>query len=259
MKEWKIKKESPFPKLKNPVMIEGLPGIGNVGKVAADFLIEELGAKKMCSFESNCLPHSVFVNEESLVELPGIYVYYKKLPKRDVLFLAGDSQPINERSTYTFSEFVLDLLKSLKGKEVITLGGIGLNAIPKKPKVYCTGTSKKIVKAYSENAEVDSKIYGTVGPIIGVSGVLLGIAMRKKMSGVSFLAETYGHPMYLGIRGARQIVQILSKEFSMNVDVKELDKEIKILESEEEAKRSSSLDLKKSTRGMKSEHASYIG
>ena len=259
MNEWKIRKSMKFPSFKNPVMIEGLPGIGNVGKVAADFLIEELDAKKLCSFESNCLPHSVFVREDNLVELPGIYLYYKKLAERDVLFLAGDSQPVSESSTYTFSESVLDLLKQLKGRDVVTLGGIGLNSIPKKPKVYCTGTSKKIVEAYSKGSDVDLKIYGTVGPIIGVSGLLLGIALRKKMNGISFLAETYGHPMYLGIRGARQIVRVLSKKFSMSVDIKELDREIKILESEED-KKTGVLDLKKSRRGMKAEpDSSYIG
>ena len=31
-----------MPKMKNPILIEGLPGIGNVGKIAIDFMIDEL-------------------------------------------------------------------------------------------------------------------------------------------------------------------------------------------------------------------------
>ena len=38
---FKIKKIS-RPKLKNPILIEGLPGMGNVGKIAVDFMIENL-------------------------------------------------------------------------------------------------------------------------------------------------------------------------------------------------------------------------
>ena len=37
-KRWVIKKLKDL-KLKNPVMIEGLPGMGNVGKITIDFII----------------------------------------------------------------------------------------------------------------------------------------------------------------------------------------------------------------------------
>ena len=76
---WKVKAFRKLPKLKNPVLIEGLPGIGNVGKVAVDFMIEDLNAEKCCDFSSYSLPPSVFVNEKSLVELPTIEMYYKKI------------------------------------------------------------------------------------------------------------------------------------------------------------------------------------
>ena len=106
MNSWKatshVKK---LPKLNKPVLIEGLPGIGNVGKVAVDFLIEELKAKKLYTLFSYTLPHSVFVNEKNLVELPDITMYYKQRKgKKDLLFLTGDVQPIDEVSSYQFSE-----------------------------------------------------------------------------------------------------------------------------------------------------------
>jgi len=45
---WEITKTvKKMPKLKKPILIEGLPGIGNVGKVAVDFMIDELKAKKL--------------------------------------------------------------------------------------------------------------------------------------------------------------------------------------------------------------------
>ncbi len=33
------------PKLDNPIFIEGLPGVGNIGRVAAGYLVEDLKAK----------------------------------------------------------------------------------------------------------------------------------------------------------------------------------------------------------------------
>ena len=207
-----------LPKLKSPVLIEGMPGIGNVGKVAMDFIIEETKAEKIYDIFSYDLPHSVFINEDNLIELPTISMYFKKSKKADLLFLAGDVQPVNERSCYEFSEEMLDIFMKFGGKELITLGGIGLPVVPKKPKVYCTGNSKEMIKRYCEGTGVESRLYGIVGPIMGVSGVLLGLAKRRKMPAISLLAETYGHPMYLGIKGAREIVDVLNKKLQMELN-----------------------------------------
>ncbi len=229
---WKIMQFGKTPKLNKPIFIEGLPGIGNVGKVAVDFLIDELKAKKLYEVTSYTFPHSVFVNEDNLVELPIVEVFYKQFKgKRDLLLLGGDVQPIDEISSYEFSEKILDIVEKFNGTEVITLGGIGLVEIPKKPKVYCTGNSKKIIEKY-RNEVVSNKLYGIVGPIVGVSGLLLGLASRRNIEAISFLAETYGHPMYLGIKGAKEILKVLDKKLNLNIDINKLDKEIKDIESE---------------------------
>lgn len=44
------------PELKNPILIEGLPGVGNVGKLAAEHLIDEIGAKKFADIYSTDFP-----------------------------------------------------------------------------------------------------------------------------------------------------------------------------------------------------------
>ena len=233
MSTWKIDQIGKRPHLKNPILIEGLPGIGNVGKVAVDFLIDELKAKKLYEITSYTFPHSVFVNEDNLVELPMIDIYYKKFGNKnhDLILLGGDVQPIDEVSSYEFSEKVLNIAEQFKSMEVITLGGIGLAEIPKKPKVYCTGNSKKINQKY-KNSMVNDKLYGVVGPIVGVSGLLVGLAKRRNMDAISFLAETYGHPMYLGIKGAMEILKFLDKKLNLNVNMKRLNEEVKEIEED---------------------------
>ncbi len=229
---WKIEKVGNSPKLNNPVLIEGLPGIGNVGKVAVDFLVDELKAKKIYEFFSYSFPHTVFVNEDNLVELPKIELYFKKMKKQDLLFLAGDLQPTDEVSCFEFSEVVLDLCKKLGCREVITLGGIGLGEAPKEPKVYCTANNKKIISKYMKGTKVRNDIYGVVGPIIGVSGVMVGLATKKDMEGIALLAETLGHPMYLGITGAKEILTVLNSKLSLSLDLKEIENEIMQIEKE---------------------------
>ena len=261
--KWIIKKCGKKPKLNKPILIEGLPGIGNVGKVTVDFMIDELKAKKLYEITSYAFPHSVFVNEENLVELPKIELYYKKVNGNDLLLLAGDVQPIDEESSYEFSDKILDIAQEFKTKEIITLGGIGLSSIPKKPKVFCTANSKKIIKKYNHK-QLNGKIYGVVGPIVGVSGLLLGLAVQRDIEAIAFLAETYSHPMYLGVKGAREILKILNNKLKLNITVNKLEKEIDEIESELLKKTNDLEDISKQKafkrlKGKIGSEANYIG
>ena len=105
------------PKLKNPILIEGLPGMGNVGKIAVDFMIEHMQAKKFLEISSHNFPNSVFVNEENLIELPKIGMYYKNTKDRSIMFLAGDVQPTDEKSCYAFCEEVLNVIEKYHAKD----------------------------------------------------------------------------------------------------------------------------------------------
>jgi len=251
---WEIKKIKQISKIKNPVFIEGLPGIGNVGKVAVDFIIDETKAKKIFEISSYDMPHSVFVNEDNMVELPKIELYYKNIKGRDILLLTGDVQPIDERSCYELCDEILDLIQKYKTKEIITLGGIGLHKVPKEPHVFCTGNSRKLITKYKNGTSLKNKVYGVVGPIVGVSGLLLGLAERRKIDAISLLAETYGHPLFLGVKGAKEILKILNKKLELNINLKDLDKEIKELGTDLLAK-----SALKSSKKIKKPGVDYIG
>ena len=229
---WEFKLIGKKPKLKNPILLEGLPGIGNIGKVAVDFIIEEVNAKKLYEVTSFSFPHSVFVNEENLIEMPVIEVFYAKRKKQDLILLSGDIQPMDEKSCYEFCHLLLSKFEGLKGKEIITIGGIGLQDVPKTPKVYCTGNNKKIIDKYKKDTKLNNNIYGVVGPIVGVTGLLLGLAGKKKIPAIALLAETIGHPMYLGIKGSREVLKVLDKKLDLGIDLNKLDSEIKDLEKE---------------------------
>ena len=120
-KMFKIKKLEK-PKLNNTILIEGLPGMGNVGKIAVDFMIESIKAKKFIEIKSNSFPNSVFVNEQNLIELPKIELFYKNVKNQSFVFLGGDVQPMDENGCYNFCEEILNLFEEMDGKEVITIG-----------------------------------------------------------------------------------------------------------------------------------------
>lgn len=236
--QWEITQEvKTLPKLNNPLLLEGLPGIGNVGKIVTDFLVEELKAVKLYSFFSHKFPHSIFVNEQNLVEMPKLELHYKKFngnsQKRDLLILTGDIQPIDEESCYSFCEEIIRIAKEFQCLEIVTTGGIGLQSIPDKPRVFCTGNDVALLKEYAKkDLAVEKNIFGIVGPIVGVSGILIGLGKKRHLKGVALLAETFGHPLYLGIKGAKEILRVLDQKFQYHVDFKRMSKEILEVEKE---------------------------
>lgn len=234
MAQWETTTHTKKPRLHHPVFIEGLPGIGNVGKIAIDFLVDDLKATKLYSFFSHKFPHTVFINDDNLVEMPRLELYFRKGhgTQRDLLLLTGDIQPIDEESCYTFCEEVLRIVKEFHCSEMITTGGIGLQHIPEKARVFCTGNDKALYQEYVRLLPVEKSIFGVVGPIFGVSGTLLGLGKKRGIPGVALLAETFGHPMYLGVKGAQEILKVLEIKLKLGIDLKKMNKEIIHLEQE---------------------------
>lgn len=213
------------------VFIEGLPGIGNVGKIAVDFLIDKTKSVKIINIGSDTYPPSVYINENNLVELPEVAVYYKKIKNNHIYFLSGDVQPFDERPCFEFTNALLVMIRKLGVQEIITIGGIGMREIPQKPKVYVTSSTAAFLEEMKKY-KVKTKIYGVVGPIIGVTGLLVGLSKQYKIKAAALLAETYAHPMYMGIKGAREVLQVLKDRYGFVINLADLDNEIKAIEKE---------------------------
>lgn len=267
MTEWIIKKEfNQDIKLNDPVLIGGLPGIGNVGKLAVDYMIDELKPILLYNIHSHLFPNSVFINEKNIIELPQISIYaIKSKGPRDLLLLAGDVQPVDEESSYKFCNKILDLAHEFGCKEVLTLGGIGLPAASKNPRIFGAATDENIIQRYqSMDGQIDFK-KNKASTIVGAAGLLLGLSQLRNWSGASMLVETFGHRYHLGLREAKQLLVSIDKLFTLQMDLSSLDKEIKRAEKaakenpeEGEEGQAFSKSIKR-LGGTGKEDTSYIG
>jgi hypothetical protein len=222
---WNLKRGK-LPEFSHPILISGLPGIGNVGKIVVDYLSDQLKAKEIISFESDSMPNSVIIKEDNLVDLPSIKLYHKAIAGKSILILNGNYQPIDERSCYEFCELMLKEAKEWKVEQIITLGGIGLNELAQDPIIYITGNSKANIEGFMKKTDLNPNIYGIVGPIMGVSGVLVGLSRNHGMDAVSLLGETLAHPFYFGLKPARKMLKLLDAKYSLNLDFGKIDAEI---------------------------------
>lgn len=225
-----VKKIGKMPKLTNPILIEGLPGIGNVGKLAVEHLIDTIEAKKFAEIYSKDFPPQVFINPNGTIELVKNEFYYWKSEKEnqhDLVLLTGDYQGLSSRGQYELVEQILNVCEELNVKELYTLGGYGLGHDIKKPQVLCATTHKSLVKEMKKHGAVFKK-NEPGGGIVGASGLLLGLGKLRKLKGTCFMGETPGY--LVDPKSAKAVLKILMNITNIEIDLSALEDKAKEIE-----------------------------
>lgn len=257
------------PKLKNPIFVLGLPGIGHVGRISAGYLVEELKAKKFAELLSSHFMHYVLLQQTSSVHVLKNEFYYwkaKNKGQRDLILLIGDSQSIDPEGHYEIVNEILNFLKKLGAKEMITLGGLGVGEAKEKPKVIGAVSDDGLQKKY-KNLGIEFDAGNKVGTIVGASGLLLGLGKYYGIKGICLLGETTGYPILPDPKAAEEVLKVLMKILNVKLDISKLDKRIK--EMEEFIKKIEEMQRKAITQMMQQqlpkpekpgkEELSYIG
>lgn len=240
-------------KPKSAILIEGLPGIGNVGKIAVDYLIDKLEAQNLYDLYSQYMPNYVMIEEDNTAYLPKMSIYHQKINETDYFFLVGDFQPENPEGVFKLCECITEFCQKNNINKVITTGGIGLEATPEKQKLYVTGNSTEFIEEF-KSSTISNKIYNVVGPIIGVSGILLGTTKHQNINAISLLVQTIADPYSLDYLGAKKILRAIDKKYELNLNYRKLNKLVK--EHDEESEHDLK-ELKKLKTGK--QETNYIG
>jgi len=220
MRETTIKEVTKI-EIKNPVLIEGLPGLGMVGGIAVNFLVKQLKAKKIAELYSPHFPYYVLVNKKGNVRLlRGVFSVWKNKSGEDLIFLTGDSQAQTIEGQYDVADCILRFARKKKVKTIITIGGYRKEA-ENTPKVIAVSTNPSLLEI-AIRAEAIASFAGN--PIVGTAGLLLGMAKFEKIDALCLLGETRG---YLpDPKAAKSILAVLQRILGIEVDLTELDKEI---------------------------------
>ncbi|MCL4346573.1 MAG: proteasome assembly chaperone family protein, partial [Candidatus Thermoplasmatota archaeon] len=205
------------PQLRDPIFIEGLPGVGNVGKLAAEHLIDQLKAVKFAEIISKYFPPQVLVKDDGLIKLVSNEFYYVKRPdnSNDIIFLVGDYQGISAKSLHLLSDRVLSFISEFGVRRIFTLGGYGIGKMIEKPRVLGAATDLELVEEMKALGVVFSK--GEPGSgIVGASGLLLGLGMNYGMRSVCLMGETSGY--LADPRAAEAVLNVLVKVVEVKID-----------------------------------------
>jgi len=214
---------------KNLILVEGLPGLGMVGRIAIRYLAKQLKAEKFALLYSHHFPYYVIVSKNGNVRLlRGEFHYWKNPKGNDLILLTGDSQAQTIEGQYEIAEAILDFAKKYKVETIITLGGYR-KEVGETPKVIATATDGKTL---NEALKADISPSPPGNPIVGTAGLLVGMAKFRNIAALCLLGETRG---YLpDPRAAKSILISLQRMLKIAVSLNDLDKEIaksdKILE-----------------------------
>jgi proteasome assembly chaperone (PAC2) family protein len=206
------------PALENPIFVQGLPGFGNVGRIAAHLLVKYCEAKPFAELYSPFFPDYVSVSSKGICHLPRYDFYSAPIEKNNFIIMTGETQPSFDDvvSHYRICEEILNYVQKMKCRFIVTIGGVPISE--DKAQVYVAATSPRLATEFMEKG---AAIY-CKGRIVGGTGLTLALAKERGLEGVCVLGATTG---FKADRGAgftafKFLMKALGKEIKEGLEEK---------------------------------------
>ncbi|GAB3668581.1 proteasome assembly chaperone family protein [Halopiger thermotolerans] len=200
--------------LTEPVMIEGLPGVGLVGKIATDHIINQLDMRYFGDITGGELPPVALFEGPDPDVKPPIRLFADE--EHDVLALRSDV-PVSAVNTPTFAAELTVWLDELNTTPVYLSGFPSVQEPEAVPTVYGVTTGE------ADQMLADADITPPVGSgmISGPAGALLSHARDRGLDSLGLIVET--DPRYPDPQGARVLIdEGINPLTGLNVDTSPL-------------------------------------
>jgi len=208
------------PELDDPVLIEGLPGVGHVGKLAAEHLLEEFDGELVRRVYATEFPPQVNVDGDGVAELTCAEFHAVETDGADLLVLTGDHQAGSNAGHYTLTTTFLDISDSFGATRAYALGGVPTGELVEEYTVLGAVSDGDLVEGL-EDAGVEFRPDEPAGGIVGVSGLVLGLGGRRGFDAACLMGETSGY--LVDPKSARAVLEVLQALLDFDVDYETLE------------------------------------
>lgn len=221
---------SETPQLTDPVLIEGLPGIGFVANIAALHLITEFKAQKFAQIVSSSFQDFALITQSGFPRSPLNELYYVKRTDggRDIIVWYGNTQALTTRGQYELTGKVLDIVQDLGCRFVISVGGFKRDELKGPPSLYSAASDEVTLQ---EAMGLGTKLM--IGHIFGIAGLSVGLSKLRGMKSFAMLVDTMG--VSPDAAATRVALEALGRYLNLPVDLSGMDvaveKTKKLLES----------------------------
>ncbi|MBI3588592.1 proteasome assembly chaperone family protein [Candidatus Micrarchaeota archaeon] len=195
-------------KLKNPVIIEGFPGIGMIGTISSSFLAEKLDMKLIGYFSSPHFPPIAAIHDFKPVSPARIYAS----EKHNLIVLFSEFV-IPANIVFTLTEAITDYARKNKAAMIYSLAGVA------------SGTPDDKIYGIASTAEIGEKLKKEgielikEGATQGVSGVLIAECAAEKFPAANLMVQT-ANP--LDPKAAARLLDKVTTMLSLPVKTQEL-------------------------------------
>ncbi len=148
-------------KSKNPLVIAGFPGIGLVGNISCQHIIEELKMKYLGSIDSRYFP-PLAVLFNGIVYMP-VRIY--ESAEKEIVVVISDI-PIHPTASYDISKELSDWMQSINVRTVVSIAGIATPTGERR--VFGGASDAKMLDLIKNKTEIFQ-----VGTISGISGSIM--------------------------------------------------------------------------------------
>jgi uncharacterized protein (TIGR00162 family) len=207
------------PALDEPVLIEGLPGVGHVGKLAAEHLIEECESEPVARVYATDLPPQVTVGDDGVASLASAAFHAVRADGRDLLVLTGDHQAATNAGHYRLTDAFLDVAEDHGACRAFALGGVPTGELVEEHDVL-GAVSEAGLRDELEAAGVEFREDEPAGGIVGVSGLVLGLGGRRGLAAACLMGETSGY--LVDPKSARAVLETLTELLGFEVGYEDL-------------------------------------
>ncbi len=214
--------------LSKPIFVVGLPGVGLVGKLVAEHLIDELKAEKIMEVYSPHFPPQVLVNKNCTVRPVSNTVYYGKVNGSDILFLVGDHQSTTSQGHYELCSLYLDIAEEFGVPRIYTLGGYPTGKLTYEETVLGVANNIELIEEI-KNYGVEFRESEPSGGIVGASGLLVAFSQMRGIDAVCLMGMTPGYLM--DPKSAQSLLRVICKIFNIEVNMDSLEKKVEEMES----------------------------
>ena len=219
--DWKISKEEvPFHKY----MMLALPGVGNVGKLVVDTIVEKLPSTLIARIhQSELPPHAMMIS--GLLIPPHLGLYSVELDdETNILFVCGENQPMTASGQYELSMSIIEIAKSLNTELLMVLAGLSSEAGSEEVHLVL---SDDLTKSKIEEMGIPISIDEPKGGVIGVAGLVSSMSSIKSVNSCCIVAETFGTSV--DMVAAERLKLQLEKWFNIDLPIN-IDETSKLVE-----------------------------
>ncbi|MGQ9596823.1 MAG: PAC2 family protein [Thermoproteota archaeon] len=204
----------------NPVVIIGLPGLGRIGRIVSGYLIKKLDTSLIGILTSPYFSNQVIVSRNGIARISAMKIYLsrKAFNGSSLLIITADEHLENIWGEYDVAIKLLKFLIKRNVKLIVTIGGHVSSTEPKRTIGFASNKQllRELEEAGCRKAEV-----GT--PVVGLSGIILGISNIMGVNAVCVLGETTS--VRPDAEGAREVLNVLNKFLNLNLDVEDFQRE----------------------------------